>query len=76
MMDIKVTDIQKTESSILYADVRPMAHKTSHTYDISFTTIIQDHVINSNITIDYSKDLSFNKAEQIIKDILTGGDQT
>lgn len=71
-MDIKVTHIQKTESSIVYADARPMAHVTGTTYDISFMTVTNNHTIHSNITIEYNDDLSFNKAEKIIIDILRG----
>jgi hypothetical protein len=72
-MAISVHNISKTESIVLYADARPLTSETGNKYEISFTYTINDHMIKSTITIQHDEDLSFNKAEQIIKDIVTGG---
>lgn len=71
-MDITVTRIEKHVSQQLYGDGKLVTYKTGDSYTVTFVHQINDHAIDSDITLYNIDDLSFSKAQNLIMDILKG----
>lgn len=65
-MEIIIKDIEREVVSV-YAGNRIAEVGTGDNYYVSFLILVDGQTIDSELTIEYDGDLSFDKAEEIIR---------
>ncbi|MBM7717291.1 hypothetical protein JOC94_004316 [Bacillus thermophilus] len=66
-MEIFIRGLQR-EIAEVYTDNKRILIGETNRYDVDFVIQIDETFIDANLTIEYEEDLSFDKAEKLIKE--------